>query len=181
MYKTKETGLIIYSLSEPLYKILRQLRSEIPAHAFRARSAPPIKPIDFQSNIFWPLRIIMLCISVWLSTACTTTSQFGKSPPTATAHSFLTDNRHIPTCTENQQSFNCDRRAILAIEGDHHVTFGFDESVIYQPGYTRKPPKRSSGFETIILIEDTGRKQLPIGRRFAHVGSMHSKQAEQSN
>jgi len=158
MYKTKETRLIIYSLPGPLNKILRQLRFKIPTRAFLAGSAPPIKPADFQSNIFWPLRIIILCISVWLSTACTTTSQFGKPSATSTAHSFPTENRHIPTCTENQHLFNCDRQAILSMVGDYHVTFGFDETVIYQPGYTRKPPKRSSGFETIILIEDTGRQ-----------------------
>ena len=48
-----------------------------------------------------------------------------------------------------------DRTAILAMQGDYLVDFEFTETVVFQPGYERKPPKHSGGNETVIVVEDT--------------------------
>lgn len=53
--------------------------------------------------------------------------------------------------------FERDRRSILAMAGDFQVTFQFDETVTLDP--SSKPSKRhiSRGFETVIVLSDTGR------------------------
>lgn len=48
-----------------------------------------------------------------------------------------------------------DRTAILAMQGDYLVDFDFTETVVFQPGYVRKPAKHSGGNETVIVVEDT--------------------------
>ena len=48
-----------------------------------------------------------------------------------------------------------DRASILAMQGEYVVDFAFDETVLLQPGYERRPAMRSGGNETVILVEDT--------------------------
>ena len=48
-----------------------------------------------------------------------------------------------------------DRAAILAMQGDYLVDFDFTETVVFQPGYVRKPHKHSGGNETVIVVQDT--------------------------
>lgn len=42
-----------------------------------------------------------------------------------------------------------DHAAILGMQGEHVVSFAFDETVLLQPGYERHPAKRSGGNETV--------------------------------
>lgn len=55
-------------------------------------------------------------------------------------------------------NFEKDRAAILAMAGDYRVTFDFRETVAFVPGYELLDPKRSGGFESVRVIEDTGTK-----------------------
>src|SRR5690606_32034713 len=48
-----------------------------------------------------------------------------------------------------------DRAAILAMQGEYDVEFGFDETVIYQPGYEHASAKRSGGSEIVLVVEDS--------------------------
>ncbi len=82
----------------------------------------------------------------------------GKQPLTELASSkYPTDEKLVAGCAPNEQKFDCDRRAILAMVGEYHVTFSFDETVELKPAYQRKAPKRSNALETVILVEDTGK------------------------
>jgi hypothetical protein len=40
--------------------------------------------------------------------------------------------------------------------GEFKIRFAFDETVVLAAGYERKPEFRSGGFETVVLIEDSG-------------------------
>ncbi|WP_163838584.1 DUF6607 family protein [Pseudoxanthomonas sacheonensis] len=51
-----------------------------------------------------------------------------------------------------------DRQSILAMQGEYIVDFAFDETVLLQPGYERAAAMRSSGNETVIVVEDTPTK-----------------------
>jgi hypothetical protein len=42
--------------------------------------------------------------------------------------------------------------------GNYQVRFNFDETVVLQPGYERREPKRSAAFEHVLLVEDTGKR-----------------------
>lgn len=53
--------------------------------------------------------------------------------------------------------FEADRKAILSLAGDYHVTFDFKETVSFQPAYKLFPEKLSGGHETVRVIEDTGK------------------------
>lgn len=48
-----------------------------------------------------------------------------------------------------------DRRAILAMQGDHRVDFHFMETVPLAPGYQRRDTKTTGGFETVRVLEST--------------------------
>ncbi len=52
--------------------------------------------------------------------------------------------------------FEQDRRSILAMTGDFHVTFDFRETVPLTPGYELKKPKTSGAEEIIRVVEDRG-------------------------
>lgn len=71
---------------------------------------------------------------------------------------YPTSENPVAGCAADEQSFDCDRRAILALQGDFQVSFNFYETVILKPGYTRKGPKYSGAFEKVVLIEDSGKK-----------------------
>lgn len=49
-----------------------------------------------------------------------------------------------------------DRKAILAMAGDYHVRFDFQEIAAFVPGYEALKPKSSGGYEIVRVIADTG-------------------------
>ena len=49
-----------------------------------------------------------------------------------------------------------DRTSILAMTGDYHVRFNFDETVPFVSDYTPLEPKTSGGYESVRVIADTG-------------------------
>jgi hypothetical protein len=49
-----------------------------------------------------------------------------------------------------------DRQSILAMAGDYHVRFNFDETVPFVGDYTPLEPKTSGGYESVRVITDTG-------------------------
>lgn len=76
----------------------------------------------------------------------------------ASASDYPTVERPVAGCTAGEKAFECDRRAIFAMLGNYQVNFNFDETVVLKPGYTRKAPKRSTAFEHVLLVEDTGKR-----------------------
>ena len=71
---------------------------------------------------------------------------------------YPTVERPVASCAASERSFDCDRRAILAMLGGYQVKFNFEETVVLKPGYERKQPKRSTAFETVFLVEDSGKR-----------------------
>jgi len=63
-----------------------------------------------------------------------------------------------PDAAGQKAAFEADRAAILAMAGDYRVVFDFRETVALTPGYELLDPKRSGGFESVRVIEDTGAK-----------------------
>lgn len=107
-----------------------------------------------------PLFSAIALFSLVLLSACAgkahlpNSASSGKTP----SSDYPTVERPVAGCAAGENPFDCDRRAILAMLGGYEVQFKFDETVILMPGYERKNPKRSMGFELVVLVEDTGRK-----------------------
>jgi hypothetical protein len=80
---------------------------------------------------------------------------------------------HIRPTAQADTTFEKDRRAILAMLGEYEVTFTFRETVVLKPGYERKTSKDTGAFETVVLVEDSGRKivlqHLLVSKDGAHV------------
>lgn len=55
-------------------------------------------------------------------------------------------------------AFEADRATILAMAGDHKVTFDMRESTAWKEGYEPLEPKLSGGYESVRVVEDTGTK-----------------------
>jgi hypothetical protein len=66
--------------------------------------------------------------------------------------------RLLPRCETPDSAFECDRRAILAMQGEYAVSFHFDETVALAPSYAPKPDKDSGGHELVLVIEDSGNR-----------------------
>ena len=47
-----------------------------------------------------------------------------------------------------------DRLAILAMQGDYHVDFNFEETVALKSGYQRRDDKNTGGYETVVVVQD---------------------------
>lgn len=47
-----------------------------------------------------------------------------------------------------------DRAAILAMAGEYRVTFAFDETVVLARDYVRGQPKRTAGWELVLVVTD---------------------------
>lgn len=60
--------------------------------------------------------------------------------------------------TAEKSAFEADRATILAMAGDHKVTFDMRESTAWMEGYEPLEPKLSGGFESVRVVEDTGTK-----------------------
>jgi len=58
----------------------------------------------------------------------------------------------------SKSAFERDRQAILAMAGDYRVTFDFRETVAFTTDYELLDPKRSGGYESVRVIEDTGER-----------------------
>ncbi|HVT33845.1 MAG TPA: DUF6607 family protein [Rhodanobacteraceae bacterium] len=56
-----------------------------------------------------------------------------------------------------EQTFECDRRSILAMAGEFRVHFAFDETAALAPGYVPHERQRSGGTELVEVIADEGR------------------------
>lgn len=103
-----------------------------------------------QSSIVGRLAIVVSMIAL---SACAT-SDYGRRGATVAAP--IPPTRLLPACTANDAPFECDRRAILAMQGEYKVAFHFDETVPLQAGYVPKPDKDSGGHEWVVLVEDSG-------------------------
>lgn len=96
--------------------------------------------------------IAMCLLMLPLLTACAGKSYLTKPD----SSSYPAVERPVASCSVDERPFDCDRRAILAMLGGHQVKFNFDETVVLKPGYERRKPKHSTGFESVVLVEDAG-------------------------
>ncbi len=62
-----------------------------------------------------------------------------------------------PVAAKSAAQFDADRAAILGMAGDYKVTFDFRETTPWRAEYTPIPAKLSGGYESVRVIEDTGR------------------------
>lgn len=92
-----------------------------------------------------------LC-SLALAGACTTVGAI--EPPNHVSH-VEGPTATTSTATAEQEKFEQDRQAILAMAGDFGVTFDFRETVSFQDGYKLKD-KVSGAHEVVRVIEDRG-------------------------
>lgn len=99
------------------------------------------------------IRVIFLFLFLSLLTACASKMYMTKSDIPA---SYSPIERPVVVCTLNERSFDCDRRAILAMLGEYQVAFNFYETTVLRSGYERKNPKHSGGFEVVVLVGDSG-------------------------
>jgi hypothetical protein len=60
-----------------------------------------------------------------------------------------------PLSASAASSSAADRAAILAMRGEYQVDFAFSETVVLQPGYERKPGKRTGANEVVVVVEDS--------------------------
>lgn len=61
------------------------------------------------------------------------------------------------SAADEEASFRADREAILAMAGDYRVRFDMRETTSWRADYTPLEPSMSGGFESVRVIEDTGR------------------------
>ncbi len=88
--------------------------------------------------------------------ACATTPYAPAARADSAAKQPPAPQRILPRCETPDAPFECDRRAILAMQGEYAVSFHFDETVALAPGYAPKPDKDSGGHELVLLVEDSG-------------------------
>jgi hypothetical protein len=101
--------------------------------------------------------VITCLLALPILAACAGKSLLAK--PASSSHAdYPTVERPVAGCASGENAFDCDRRAILAMLGDYQVKFNFDETVVLQPGYERREPKRSVAFEHVLLVEDAGKR-----------------------
>lgn len=104
-------------------------------------------------------------LAVMLLSACTQSSYISQSPDQkespdkkqelkSPSYSFVANDNFEKIVTASTKREK-DRAAILAMQGEHKVSFDFQETVVLKAGYERKPAKHSGGFETVILIEES--------------------------
>lgn len=78
------------------------------------------------------------------------------------------------TPAAEQAAFQADRADILAMAGNYKVRFDMQESTPWRADYTPIEPKVSGGYESVRVIEDTGRRivlqHMLVGE---HEGKVH--------
>jgi hypothetical protein len=74
----------------------------------------------------------------------------GAGAAAAAPSAFAQSARRLPANVER------DRQSILAMTGDYHVRFNFDETVPFVNDYTPLEPKTSGGYESVRVIKDDG-------------------------
>lgn len=104
-----------------------------------------------------PLRLAysMPALAVLISLAACTAMPSRIMAPVVTP---LPDNSRPTAITQANPAFEKDRLSILGMVGEYEVTFTFAETVVLKPGYERKISKDTGAFETVVLVEDSGRK-----------------------
>ena len=95
--------------------------------------------------------VLVSCLFLLLAGCASTTYRAADRAPAA-----VPVETPVAGCAANEAAFDCDRRAILAMQGEFKVGFHFDETAVLAPGYERRKPQRSGAFETVVLIEDRG-------------------------
>jgi hypothetical protein len=103
-----------------------------------------------------PARTLLTASAALLLAACATAPYASSARADTAAAKPTPIERILPPCETPDNSFECDRRAILAMQGEYAVTFHFEETVALAPGYEPKPPKDSGGYELVVLVEDSG-------------------------
>jgi hypothetical protein len=106
------------------------------------------------------IRIPIVLASAVLLAGCAAGGGYGnarkQAPPPQEQLTFV--EREVPACAPEETALQCDRRAILSMQGEFKVSFAFDETTVLGPAYERREPQRSGGFEMVVLVEDRERR-----------------------
>jgi hypothetical protein len=68
------------------------------------------------------------------------------------------DIRILAAIADAATPFDKDRLAILGMQGEFRVSFDFVETVVLAPDYQRRKSKTTGAYETVLLLEDAGRR-----------------------
>jgi hypothetical protein len=63
---------------------------------------------------------------------------------------------HGKDTADDNEKFQRDRKAILAMAGNYHVNFSFRETVSFVDGYKLREPYEPDGYEIVRVIRDHG-------------------------
>jgi hypothetical protein len=102
-----------------------------------------------------PYRLFLVAVCFALGACASIYGARDRAPANAEASDTF-EERPVAGCGADESAFDCDRRAILAMLGEYKVSFAFDETAVLAPGYRRRAPQRSGGYETVVLVEDAG-------------------------
>lgn len=91
--------------------------------------------------------IALACTTLAVGCATQSTAPIAATPASAPAS----------TASSTPDTYIQDRKAILAMLGEYAVTFDFEETVPLKSGYEKHDDKTTDAFETVVLLEDTGR------------------------
>ncbi|MFK8053486.1 MAG: DUF6607 family protein [Woeseiaceae bacterium] len=100
----------------------------------------------------------LLSITLILLTGCATTQPStveSVARETGLPAHTAVRNPYFNAIVETDDAAEKGRRAILAMQGEYHVKFNFDETVALQAGYEKHDSKNTGGFEKVIVVENT--------------------------
>jgi len=110
-----------------------------------------------------PSLSIPLLLCVLACAACSATHAAKTAPkkaPVPAPLAIAAPAEYTRPCVDDpataEEAFECDRRSILAMAGEYHVRFAFDETAALAPGYEPHKAQRSGGTELVEVIADTG-------------------------
>ncbi|MEL6508133.1 MAG: DUF6607 family protein, partial [Pseudomonadota bacterium] len=101
-------------------------------------------------------KLAALAIGSLLAACATSVETTGPAAPDTSATTASTNTLSPSSAPIDQARFQKDRRAILAMAGDHKVKFDFIETVSFVDGYEPKERKISGAHEMVRVLEDRG-------------------------
>ncbi|MEM1194224.1 MAG: DUF6607 family protein [Pseudomonadota bacterium] len=112
--------------------------------------------MDLRRFLTIKLQIAAVAVGSLLAGCATTVDSAGPAAPTASPATASTNTLSPSLAPIDKALFQKDRRAILAMAGDHKVKFDFIETVSFVDGYEPKERKISGAHEMVRVLEDRG-------------------------
>lgn len=100
------------------------------------------------------IQSLLAVTSLAFGAGCASPSPVNSENSPAGSAFDLVENHRFASIAEAQSKEQKDRLAILAMQGEHKVSFHFQETVPLKPGYTRHESKDSGGFEMVLVLRE---------------------------